>query len=229
MSAANVIAANARGAVSIRERLAGLAADGLRLARRGAGVQVPADELLIVPAAPIRVQEVLLGPGDPAVGPVFVATNATVAVDGSLPTAEAGLVEVGMQVQIDEPALGIAATGAVSRVAETPGTNGVDGFHVYFEVVVDGNPASLPGTSVRLTIPVETSGGETLTVPLNAVSLAADGSSRVQVDRNGARTPVGVEVGLAADGYVAIRPVDGTLEEGDLVEVGQEAPAVPGG
>jgi len=34
---------------------------------------------------------------------------------------------------IDEPDLGIKATGVVKRVAETPGTDGVDGYHVYLE------------------------------------------------------------------------------------------------
>ena len=225
-SSADAVAANANATRDLREQLAGLAADGLGTARRAAGVQLPADELLVVAAAPIHVQELLLTPGDPAVGPALVATNATVAVDGSVPTSEAGLLEVGMAVQIDEPSLGIAGTGTVSHVAETPGTNGVDGFHVYVEVLVDGNPATLPGTSVRLTIPVETTGDETLVVPVSAVSLASDGSSRVQVDRNGELVVVGVDVGLAAEGFVAVEPAGGVLEEGDLVAV---ASAVPGG
>jgi hypothetical protein len=33
-----------------------------------------------------------------------------------------------------------------------------------------------------------------------------------------------VEPGLSADGYVEVRPVDGTLEPGQLVVVGTENP-----
>ena len=113
-----------------------------------------------------------------------------------------------MKVNIDEPDLGIKATGVVSRVADAPGTNGVDGFHVYFEVLVDESPASLVGASVRMTVPVESTGGSVLAVPVNAVTLSADGSSRIQRSNNGALEYVTVEPGLSADGFVAVRAVD---------------------
>ena len=62
-----------------------------------------------------------------------------------------------MPVAIDEQALGIKASGVVTRVADTPGTNGVDGYHIYFEVRVEETPTPLQGFSLRLTIPVITS------------------------------------------------------------------------
>jgi len=155
-------------------------------------------------------------------GPLLTVTNATVAIDGSLRLEEAIFAEPGMKVLIDEPDLGINATGAVSRVADAPGTNGVDGFHVYFEVVVDGSPASLVGASIRLTVPVESTGGSVLTVTVSAVTLSADGSSRIQRDQNGLLEYVTVEPGLSADGYVAVKAVDSTLEPGDLVVVGDQ-------
>ena len=70
--------------------------------------------------------------------------------------------------QLAEPDLGIAAKGVVESVAPAPGTNGVDGFHVYFAIQVDVPPANLVGASVRLTIPVESSGGPVLAVPVSA-------------------------------------------------------------
>ena len=105
-------------------------------------------------------------------GPLITVTNAVVAVDGSLKLDEAFLAAPGMKVVIDEPDLGINASGVVTRVADTPGTNGVDGFHVYFEVTVDGAPASLVGASVRMTVPVESTGGSVLAVPVSAVTLS---------------------------------------------------------
>ena len=158
---------------------------------------------------------------DQSSGPLITVTNAVVAVDGSLKLEEAFLATQGMKVLIDEPDLGIKATGIVSRVADSPGTNGVDGFHVYFEVTVDGAPASLVGASVRMTVPVESTGGSVLAVPVNAVTLSADGSSRIQRSgNNGALEYVTVEPGLSADGFVAVRAVGSALAAGDLVVIG---------
>jgi len=54
------------------------------------------------------------------------------------------------------------------------------------------------------------------------VTLAADGSSRVQVQNNGSLEFVVVEPGLSADGLVEVTPVDGTLEPDQLVVIGFE-------
>ena len=137
-------------------------------------------------------------------GPLLTVTNAVVTVDGSLRLEEAALAKAGMTVTIDEPDLGINATGTIQRVAEAPGTNGVDGFHVYFEVLVNNPPPSLVGASVRLTVPVESTGGSVFAVPVSALTLSADGSSRIQREHDGALEFVTVTSGLAADGYVAV-------------------------
>jgi peptidoglycan hydrolase-like protein with peptidoglycan-binding domain len=211
--------ANANATLVVRERQAGLIASDLANAKLQAGIQVPADEIIFVGSPPVRVSEVVVRT-DQGSSPLLTVTNAVVAVDGSLKLEEAFLAAPGMKVLIDEPDLGIKATGVVSRVADTPGTNGVDGFHVYFEILVDGAPASLVGASVRLTVPVESTGGSVLAVPVNAVTLAADGSSRVQRNTNGKLEYVTVEPGLSADGFVAVRAVDKTLAAGDLVVIG---------
>jgi len=149
------------------------------------------------------------------------ATDAVVAIDGSLALADASVVHPGMPVSIDEPDLGINATGTISQMAQTPGTNGVDGFHIWFEVIVDGAPPNLVGVSLRLTVAVESSQGQVLAVPTSAVSLAADGTSRVERDDgHGHITSVQVRPGLTAEGYVQVTPVQGTLQPGDLVVVG---------
>jgi hypothetical protein len=60
-----------------------------------------------------------------------------------------------------------------------------------------------------------------LSVPVTGLSVGADGTSRVQVQRPGGRSEyVNVEAGLAAQGLVEVRPVGGDLEPGDLVVVG---------
>lgn len=200
-----------------------LAAD-LERVRSEIGVNLPADEIVFVPTLPIRVEEIGVAVGGAAAGPVLKVTNDQLAIDSSLTLVAAPLVKPGMAVVIDEPDLGIAATGSVARVASIPGTDGVDGFHVYFETLVDDTPATLEGFSLRLTIPVESTGGAVLAVPISAVSLAADGSSTVDRMRGAERSLVVVTLGLAADGYVEVSSAEGGLVPGDLVVVGFETP-----
>jgi hypothetical protein len=180
------------------------------------------DEIVFVSAFPVRVEQIDVKIGDAASGPVIGVTNNQLAIDSSLPLAEAPLVKPGMSVAIDEPDLGLQASGVVSRVADTPGTDGADGYHVYFEVLVDETPVSLEGVSLRLTIPVESTGGAVTVVPVSALFLAADGTSRLQVDNNGTLELIEVKPGLSADGFVEVTPVNGSLSAGQLVLVGYE-------
>jgi peptidoglycan hydrolase-like protein with peptidoglycan-binding domain len=194
----------------------------LEVAQRAAGVKVPIDEIVFLPDLPVRVERLDLVVGDAASGPALIVTNNQLALDSSLPLEEAPLVQPGMPVAIDEPDLGIKATGVVSRVAANPGTDGVDGFHIYFETLVEESSTSLEGFSLRMTIPVQSTGEAAIVVPVSALSLSADGTSRVQVDRDGELTFVVVEPGLSANGFVAVTPVEGTLEPGELVVIGFE-------
>ncbi len=218
--AAESALANAELADESRSTIAELATREADLARRQAGVQVPADEIVFVATAPVRVSGLLVGTGDPATGGIVTVTDALVRVDAGLAVSDAGLVKPGMTVNIDEPDLAISTVGTVSVVAESPGTNGVDGFHVYVEVSVESPPPSLVGASVRLTIPVQSSGEAVLAVPVSALTLAPDGSSRVQLDSGGSTQFVSVVAGLSADGFVEIRAIDGPLTAGDLVVIG---------
>jgi multidrug efflux pump subunit AcrA (membrane-fusion protein) len=185
---------------------------------------VPADEVIFVPTVPFRIEQVNAVVGDAASGPLLTITNHQLVIDSSLRLEEAPLIRPGMPVAIDEPDLGIKATGVVGTVADTPGTFGVDGFHIYFEVLVDETPTLLEGVSLRLTVPVESTGGAVMAVPVSALSLAADGTSRVQVDNSGTLEFITVEPGLSADGFVEVSPIDGTLTPGQLVVVGYEKP-----
>lgn len=203
---------------SIRPLAAALVAGS----RAEAGVQVPADEVLFAANPPVRVAEVTVAIGDERANPLMTVTDAVVAIDGSLPLDEARLVTPGMPVQIDEPDLGIEETGVVGRVAEAPGTDGVDGFHVYFEVVVEGAPAAIVGASVRISVPIETTRGSVLAVPISALSLAADGSTRVEKIAGDHVLVVLVDPGLSAAGFVEVTPTDGMLEPGDMVVIGFE-------
>jgi multidrug efflux pump subunit AcrA (membrane-fusion protein) len=86
----------------------------------------------------------------------------------------------------------------------------------------------LQGYSLRLTIPIEQSRQAVTCVPMSALSLAADGTSRVQVQNNGKLEYVVVHPGMAADGFVEVHAVDGNLRAGQLVVVGSTNPETAG-
>ena len=196
----------------------------LDVAKRKMGVQVPADEIVFVANLPVRVEQVSAAVGAAATGPVMSVTDNQLAVDSALPLDAAQLVKPGMRVAIDEQALGIKASGVVTMVANTPGTRGVDGFHVYFETRVDKTALKLDRVSVRLTIPINTTQGAVTAVPVSAVSLAADGTSRIQVESKGVLEYVSVTPGLAAGGYVEVTAIGSKLAPGQLVVVGYKNP-----
>jgi peptidoglycan hydrolase-like protein with peptidoglycan-binding domain len=192
----------------------------LATARAKLGVQVPADEVVFIPSLPIRVHEVTASVAGSASGAVMSVTDNELSIDSQLPIEAAPLVKPGMKVAVDEQALGIKANGVVETVATTPGTRGVDGYHFYLGVKVESTPVALAGFSVRLSIPIETTKGPVIAVPTSAVSLAADGTSRVLVDRDGRQEYVTVQPGLSTGGYVEVNASDGRLAPGQMVVVG---------
>ncbi|MCZ7533049.1 MAG: peptidoglycan-binding protein [Acidimicrobiia bacterium] len=228
VAAAGRILGNARRQRSLLNRTLAQLDGELASAEAAADVQLPADEVLFLPSLPVRIDQVNVAAGDQLVGPIFTATQLQLAIDTSLPLDEAPLIKPGMTVQLDEPTLGITGMGTVGRVADRPGTDGVDGFHIYAEILVDEAPSSIVGTSVRLTIPIESTGGETLAVPVNALFLAADGTSRVEIQRPEGLVFVTVEPGLSAGGFAAVTPVDGELNPGDLVVIGFDTAVASG-
>jgi Putative peptidoglycan binding domain len=195
---------------------------------RQIGVVVPANELLFFPALPLRVDDVRALRGDVVAGPVMTVTTARLAVDSSVDVSQAKLVRKGSPVTIESTEFNVTLQGTVTDVATTAGTKGVDPGKVYLEVTpvegakTDVDPKNLNGSSVKLTIPISSTGKAVLAVPVAAVSIAADGSSRVEVedDPNKPTRFVTVLTGLAAEGFVEVTPVGGQLAVGIQVVVG---------
>jgi hypothetical protein len=187
------------------------------------GIQIPAGEVLFFPSLPVRVDDVKLKVGDETILPVMTATSSRLVVESALSAADAKLVREGGTVAIRSPEANIDATGTVTRVATSPGTNGVDPQRYFLEVQPSGIDVALAGASVVQTISVQSTQGEVLAVPVAALSMASDGSTRVQVQAQAPRAParfVTVDPGLSAKGLVAVKPVQGDLAPGDLVVVG---------
>jgi peptidoglycan hydrolase-like protein with peptidoglycan-binding domain len=206
--------------------------DAIRSAERGlipgararGGVQFPADEAVFVSGAPARITKHQTALGKTPDGPVLTVTDSVVSIDSAVRANQADLVKMGALVEIDEPGLGVTAKGKVTIVAERPGLNGTDSFHVFFRVAVDGDPPALVGASVRLVLPIKSTGTAQLVVPVSALSLGPDGGPRVQRSAGGKLSFVPVRPGLSADGYVAVVP-GGPLAAGDRVVVGYDEKA----
>jgi len=190
------------------------------------GIQIPADELVFVPELPARVDKISVAVGEPAVGHIMSITDNVLSIDSSLSLDVAPLVKPGLKVLIDEQNLGIKSKGVISKVAANPGSNGVDAYHIYFEVRVTDNPSNLAGFSVRITIPLKSTNGKVTAVPVSALSLSTDGQSRIQVEGNGGLEYVVVNPGMAADGYVEVSSADANLTPGQMVVIGYNNPNV---
>jgi peptidoglycan hydrolase-like protein with peptidoglycan-binding domain len=213
----------AADAVTFAQKKVGLAGKRTATGPSGTrlGIQIPAGEILFFPTLPVRVDEAKLNVGEEASGPVMTVTSSRLVVESGLSGADAKLVKEGDAVAIRTTDSGVEATGTVTQIADTPGTHGVDPQRFYLEVTPNGLDVSLNGASVVQTISVQTTQGEVLAVPVAALSMASDGTTRVQVQAaKGPARYVTVEPGLAAKGLVAVSPLQGELGPGDLVVVG---------
>ncbi len=228
LEAAQLEVNSARSAVQIAERRVGLPGARQPLSSGPApelGFQVPADEVVFFPTLPLRVSTVTVRIGDRVDGPVMTLTNSRLVVSGALTATEAQVVKVGSRARIAAAELGVSANGTVAVVAQSPGTQGADTQRFYLEITPTDAPGSIVGASVVLTISVTSTQGEVLVVPVAALSVAADGTSRVQLQiAPGTVTPVTVRAGLAARGLVEVTPLSAGLGPGDLVVVGSTSP-----
>jgi multidrug efflux pump subunit AcrA (membrane-fusion protein) len=212
---------NAIVSVATRQAVASQA-DYAELASKS-GVQVPADELLFFPAMPLRVDEVNAKPGELIKDSFMTLSGVQLVIDSAVTPQDAKLVTKGAKVVIEESDLKINTTGTVTQLADRPGTNGVDSSRFYLEVTPADAPTQLLGASVKLSISVKSTTCEVLAVPSSALTIGADGSTRVQVLRSDNRTDfVDVNAGLAAQGLVEVTVRSGILQAGDLVVVGLE-------
>lgn len=183
-----------------------------------AGTPLPVSEIVYVKTLPRRVDDVKVERGGTVNGVVMSASGASLVVTVKVDAETAQRLKAGMAATLDLGE-GTAVAAKVRRI-----TKNAD----QYDVVVAPNAltasqlALLRDANVRVTIPVKSTGGKVLAVPVAALSSGADGGSRVEVLRNGKTELVPVTVGLSADGYAQVTPAgDAKLSEGDQVVVGR--------
>ncbi len=169
---------------------------------------------LVVIAGPSRIDRVAGALGQPAGEAGIELTAPTRVVDIDVPVEDVGLVAVGATVGVELPD-GEVRQGAVASIGATEVAE--DGSAtVPVAIVVDGFDDIPDGTPVEVIVDIVAAEGA-LTVPVEAVLALAEGGYALEVlDESGTRRLVAVELGVFADGMVA---VDGDVAEGDQVVV----------
>ncbi len=202
------------------------AEESLADAREAIQPHLPSSEVLYLTQLPRLVNEVNISRGSAPEGVAMSVSGATLELAGSVAAAEGKLLTVGTVATFAMPD-DTEHTATITKV--TPGKAATDRWSVTMEPApfTPEQIAQVQGTNVRVQIPVGATDGDVLSVPPSALTAGPGGDSRVEVvtgdPRDGEKAEtrmVTVETGLAAGGYVEVRPIKGELKEGDLVVVG---------
>ena len=207
-----------QGAVDDAEENLADAQEALNEAEFKAGTPLPVAEVVFIKTLPRRVDDVKVERGGTVNGVVMSVSGASLVVTVKVDADTKERLKVGMPASFDIGD-GTAVPATVRRISR----NGDQ-----YDVVVA--PKSLTAAqlerlreaNVRVTIPVKSTNGKVLAVPVAALSAGSDGGSRVEVLRDGKIELIAVTVGLSADGYAQVTASgDAKLTEGDQVVVGK--------
>ena len=196
----------------------------LATARADVGAWVPAGEVVFFSTLPRQINSILVEVGDESQGAVMTISGADTIVESGISAADRELVEVGAEAMLVDDDLGLSVPALITSIDDNPGEGGVSGDRYGMELEpVEAVPDEAVGVNLRVQIPITSSGGEVLSVPLAALSAGAEGTARVEVERpDGSTELVEVSTGLRAGGFVAIESLGEPLAEGDRVVVGQD-------
>ena len=218
---------SAKATTASAQRSMAQATEDLERALAKSGVSVPAGEVVFAASDSVRVDEVTAKVGEALSGKLMTVTGSRLGVAASISKQDRDLVQVGDTVRIGSTEAGIDTTGTITEIADKAGTDGLDDQHIRIVIAMEtqaGSAELLNDLPVRVTIPISSTGDtKVLVVPVAAVTLAADGTSRVDIetDPQADTKTVTVEPGISTDGVVEVAPVEpGALNEGDRVVVG---------
>jgi peptidoglycan hydrolase-like protein with peptidoglycan-binding domain len=185
-------------------------------ARLNAATPLPVSEIVYVKSLPRRVDDVNVTRGAVVNGPVMSVSGAALVVTVKVDAQTKQLLRTGMSGSF-ELSNGQRVDARVARI-----TRNEDQYDVVLaprRTLTGPQLELLRNANVRVTIPVRSTRGKVLTVPVAALTAGSGGESRVEVVRSDGRTDlVEVEVGLSADGDAEIR---GAVKAGDQVVVGR--------
>jgi hypothetical protein len=207
---------------------------GVRLhdVRSARSVVFPAAELAFIPTMPARVRSLDVALGSTPEGPVLTLSGGETILRSALTRSDWDLLSEGLPVSISDEVLGVELGGTIEFLASQPGGTFVEPDRYLMEIRPEGPIADDAfNESVRVEIPITSTDGVVLAVPVAAVSAQADRTPRIEIaEPDGTTRLVEVRTGLAADGFVEIEPAnsDTGFNVGDVVVVGRDL-SLPGG
>lgn len=207
-----------QGAVDDAEENLADAQEQLNEAEFKAGTPLPVSEVVYVKTLPRRVDDVKVERGGTVNGVVMSASGASLVVTLKVDAATKERLKVGMPASFD------LGDGTIVQATIRRITGSGDEYSVVIapKSLTAAQLERLREANVKVTIPVKSTNGKVLAVPVAALSAGSDGSSRVEVLRDGKVELVPVTVGLSADGYAQVTAAgDAKLTEGDQVVVGK--------
>jgi peptidoglycan hydrolase-like protein with peptidoglycan-binding domain len=194
------------------------AESALAEARFKAGTPLPVSEVVFVKTLPRRVDDVKVERGGTVNGVVMSVSGASLVVTIKVDAQTKERLKAGMAASFD------LGDGTIVQATVRRITRNADQYDVVVapKSLTPAQLERLREANVRVTIPVKSTNGKVLAVPIAALSAGPDGSSRIEVLRDGKVELIAVTVGLSADGYAQVSPTGDTkLSEGDQVVVGK--------
>ena len=155
------------------------------------GTKLPAGEILFVPSLPSNVTAVAAVVGAAPTADLMTMSSSVTTVVGRVGRADAALVVEGAAVTIDLRDYDLQFPGTVTYVGQPQSTgedgSGDGGSGRLQVTVTPDDPTAVSDyvfSSVRILIEVASTEDDVLVVPVAAVSVGGDGSSRVEVERS---------------------------------------------
>ncbi|MDR0625791.1 MAG: hypothetical protein LBG11_00800 [Bifidobacteriaceae bacterium] len=223
LNTAKAAQADAAKAVDASAERAALAAAETELAAKqtvadqAALSAVGQKDILIVPTAEMRVDQVKAKIGQSAEGAVVTYTDTTVFANVDLTEAQKKLLVTGTQVEVTLPGdavvVGVVGEVAASRQNTETGETIPARARIDIEAQAELTEAGLSGVTIAM---IEEEAADALVVPVTALLALAEGGYAVELESGGL---VGVEVGLVQDTRAQITVTAGELEEGDVVVI----------
>lgn len=228
-------------AITVADRGVARATEALADAQQAALATVPTGEIIFVTDLPRRVDAVNLSLGQTLGGtgtngqqPAIVVSGANIAIIAHIPEAQSNMVEQGSAAIITDSS-GTKYAATVAERCSTSETSTICDAHLALDDPSSVDRDALLG-NVKVSITIGTSSIDSLVVPVAAVSVDSDGQAQVQLvtgpllhNQPISDQPteiVKVDIGLSAEGYIEIKPLQTDLHPGDLVVIGINASEV---